>query len=200
MIKEFFLSHELMHNDVTIKFNDRRRDIIHRTKDEEDWTITFADTGLKTMTGARIKKVEKYISTDNFLVTYGDGLTDHDLKAEIEFHKKMGKAATLLGVHPHSKFGMVRAGEDGTIGSFVEKPVLDDYVNGGYYVFQKAVMDFLSADDSCVLETKPFEEMVAKRQMAMFRHGGFWHSMDTYKDFLDLNAMWDSGRRPWKMW
>jgi glucose-1-phosphate cytidylyltransferase len=200
MIKEFFLNHELMHNDVTINFRDRRHDTIHKTGEAENWTITFADTGLKTMAGARIKKIEKYIKTDSFLVTYGDGLSNHDLNAEIAFHRKMGKIATLAGVHPHSKFGMVKAEDDGTIAKFVEKPVLYDYVNGGFYVFQKGIMDYLSADDSCVLETKPFERLVEKKQMAMFKHDGFWHSMDTYKDFLDLNAMWDSGVRPWKIW
>ncbi len=199
-IKDFFLSHELMHNDVTIKFNDRRRDIVHKADDAEDWTITFADTGLKAMTGARLKKAEKYIDTDIFLVTYGDGLSNHDLDAEIAFHRKMGKAATLTGVHPYSKFGMVTADKDGIVEKFVEKPVLYDYVNGGYYVFQKDAMDCLSADDSCVLETKPLEKLVEKKQLAMFRHDGFWHSMDTYKDYLDLNKMWDSGIRPWKIW
>ena len=200
MIKEFFLNHELMHNDVTIRFNDRKHDTIHKTGSAEDWEITFADTGLRTMTGARIKKVEKYISTDTFLATYGDGLSNHDLNAEIAFHRKGGKVATLTGVHPHSKFGMVQADGSGTISKFFEKPVLYDYVNGGFYVFQKSIMDCLSTEDSCVLETGPFEKLVEKKQMAMFKHDGFWHAMDTYKDYLDLNAMWDSGKRPWKLW
>lgn len=200
MIKEFFLSHELMHNDVTINFSDRKRDLIHKSGGDEDWSITFADTGLQAMTGSRIKKVDKYIDTETFLVTYGDGLSNHDLAAELSFHRKSGKLATLVGVHPYSKFGMVKAKEDGVIEKFVEKPVLDDYVNGGFYVFQKGVLDYLSPDDSCVLETKPFENLVSKKQMALFKHDGFWHSMDTYKDYLDLNAMWDSGVRPWKIW
>ncbi|VVC01779.1 Bifunctional protein GlmU [uncultured archaeon] len=167
---------------------------------ESGWEITFADTGLKAMTGARIKRVEKHITTDNFLVTYGDGLSNLDLNAEIAFHRRMGRAATLAGVHPHSKFGRVKADSSGVVSEFLEKPVLDDYVNGGFYVFQKEIMGCLSPDDPCVLETAPFEQLVEKRQMAMYRNEGFWHSMDTYKDFLDLNAMWDSGNRPWKVW
>lgn len=196
MIKEFFLNRG---GSVTAPAGQGKA-AAQSLRGEDGWSITFADTGLKSMTGSRIKKVEKHIGTDTFLATYGDGLSNHDIRAQIAFHKKIGKAATLLGVHPRSKFGMVRSEPDGTISQFIEKPVLDDYVNGGFYIFQKSIFDHLSADESCVLETKPFDELVAKRQMAMFKHIGFWHSMDTYKDYLDLNAIWDSGESPWKIW
>ncbi len=200
MIKQFFLSHELMNNDVTIKLDDRSRDLVHRAKGAEDWSITFADTGLKANTGSRIKQIERYIGSDTFLTTYGDAVSDININDEIAFHKKHGQACTLAGVHPHSKFGLVKAGADGLISKFDEKPVLLDYVNGGFYVFQKEIFDYLETAESCVLETKPFSQLVSKKKMSMYKHDGFWHSMDTYKDFLELNSMWDQGIRPWKKW
>jgi len=200
MIKQFFMHHELMSNDVTIRMGDRTRDIVHRDNSVDDWTITFADTGLKSGTGSRIKRIEKYVGSDDFLATYGDGLTNSDLTEEIKFHKKKGTVATLTGVHPHSKFGLVKAKKDGTVEKFVEKPQLYDYVNGGYYVFKKEIFDYLDSDESCVLEGQPFEKLAKEGKMSMYCHEGFWHAMDTYKDFLDLNRMWDEGKRPWKVW
>ena len=198
MIKQFFMSYELMHNDTTIRLSDRSRDIIHKPAGAEDWSITFADTGLGAMTGARIKKIERYVGSDHFLATYGDGLSDIDIGKEIEFHRKKGVAVTLAGVHPYSKFGLIETDENCIIKSFIEKPRLYDYVNGGYYVFNKEIFDYVEADDGCVLEAEPFVRLAAERKMAVYKHEGFWHSMDTYKDFLELNKMWDSGKRPWK--
>lgn len=199
-IKQFFLSHEMMHNDFTINLGRRGEDRVHRSGKAEDWTITFADTGLKSGTGSRIKRVEKYIGSDRFLCTYGDAVADIDIRKEMDFHCKQGRAATLAGVHPHSKFGLIKEGKGGLVTGFVEKPVLYDYVNGGFYVFGKEVFDYLDAGESCALETKPFSRLVEKKQMSVYKHDGFWHSMDTYKDFLDLNRMWDGGKRPWKTW
>lgn len=200
MIKQFFLSHEMMHNDFTIHLGDRGRDTIHRNGKKEDWSVTFADTGLKSMTGARIKRIEKYIDSDTFFATYGDGLTNVNLSDELLFHKKHGGAATLLGVHPHSRYGLVRANEKGLVERFTEKPVLDDYINGGFYVFENKIFDYLDEVESCVLETLPFEKMVSQRRVSMYRHEGFWYGVDTYKDYLELNKMWDEGKRPWKVW
>ena len=200
MIKQFFLNHELMHNDVTIRTGDRKQDVIHRGADSEDWTITFAETGLKSMTGSRIKRVEKYIDSDDFLVTYGDGLTNASIADILAFHRRMGTVATLTGVHPQSRFGLIKPGKDGRVESFMEKPVLYDFVNGGFYAFKKDMFDYLDKDESCVLERKPLETLVKKKQLAMYRHEDFWYAMDTYKDYLDLNRMWDDGNRPWKVW
>jgi glucose-1-phosphate cytidylyltransferase len=199
-IKQYFLNHELMHNDFTIKFNDRKCDVVHKEKEMEDWQITFADTGLKSQTGSRIKRIERYIGSETFLATYGDAVSTINLPDEIAFHRKKGAAATLAGVHPHSKFGLVSADKEGIVEKFVEKPLLEDYVNGGFYVFSQEIFDYLSGDGSCVLETAPFSELVQKRKMAMYKHSGFWHSMDTYKDFLELNRIWDEGGQPWKVW
>lgn len=203
LIKQFFLTHELMHNDLTLKLGAQQGHTVHRHKTEEDdWSITFVDTGLRTQTGARIKRIEKYINTDYFLATYGDGLSDINIGSEIEFHKKMGVAATLAGVHPHSKFGLIEHGQDGLVESFVEKPMLHNYVNGGFYVFGKEMFDALSPAEGCVLEASggPLQSLVPMKKLAMFRHDGFWHAMDTYKDYLELNKMWDEGKRPWKAW
>jgi len=200
MVKDFFLRRELMANDFTIKTSDRTHDVIHRDKSADDWTITFAETGLRSNTGARMKRIEKYIDSDDFLATYGDGLANVDIPQEVAFHRKKGKVVTLMGAHPHSKFGLVRSDSDGTVRAFMEKPRLDDYVNGGYYVLNREIFDMLDADESCVLEGKVFEKLASEGKMAMYCHDDFWHAMDTYKDYLDLNKMWDSGNRLWKVW
>lgn len=159
------------------------------------WDVTVADTGLESQTGSRIKRVEKHITGGNFFVTYGDGLTDAPLDALLKFHKKQKTIGTLTAVHPHSKWGLIQAGKDSVVERFVEKPVLVDYINGGYFVFKKEFFDFLSSDISCVLEKGPLNALVANRQLSMFAHEGFWHAMDTYKDYVDLNAMCKNA--PW---
>jgi glucose-1-phosphate cytidylyltransferase len=201
MIKEFFLTHELMHNDFTIRLADRAHDHIHRGSDAaEDWTITFADTGLKSMTGSRIKRIEKYVGGGEFLMTYGDGLSNINMPATVDFHRKMGTIATVTAVHPRSKYGLMGIGDRDLVEAFVEKPVLYDYTNGGFFVFKNEIFDYLTHDESCMLEGEPFARLVEEKKMAAFKHDGFWHCMDTYKDFLDLNHMWDEGKRPWKVW
>ncbi len=199
-IKEFFINHEYMHNDFTLNLGDRTKDVVHKSPDIMNWSVTFAETGLKAMTGARIKKIEKYVDTDNFFVTYGDGVADISLPSLYDFHKKQNTTATLTAVHPRSKYGMVKAGNNGLIETFVEKPVLFDYINGGFYCFKKDMFDRLSHDNNCVLETAPFEGLVADNQFSMYRHEGFWYAMDTYKDYLELNKMWSEGKTPWKVW
>jgi glucose-1-phosphate cytidylyltransferase len=200
MIKEFFLNQEKMHNDFTMRLSDRGSDVVRRQAGVEDWSITLADTGLKTMTGGRVARIEKYIDTDSFMVTYGDSLTDANLSGEVAFHEKMGTLATLLGVHPHSRFGMVKASPSGIVEQFTEKPVLEDYINGGFYIFERGIFDKLSKDEGCVLETHPLSSLAQDKRLSMFRHEGFWYAMDTYKDYMELNRMWDSGVRPWKLW
>ncbi|HLD60200.1 MAG TPA: sugar phosphate nucleotidyltransferase [Candidatus Bilamarchaeaceae archaeon] len=199
-IKNFFLSHQMMHNDFTIMLKDHSNNLKYHGKEEEDWTVTFAETGLKAQTGARIKRIEKYVDSDNFLATYGDGLSDVNLDSLYTFHKKQNTIATLTAVHPSSKFGMVKPGKNGLIQEFVEKPVLEDYVGGGFFSFKKDIFDYLDDDDNCILERKPFTELVTNKQFSFFEHNGFWHAMDTYKDYLELNQMWDSGKKPWKVW
>lgn len=198
VIRQFFLSHELMHNDFTL--NLRNGNNVTHHPDMEDWTITFADTMLETQTGARIKKIEKYVGEDVFLATYGDAVADVNIKNLLDFHRKQNSTATLTAVHPHSKWGLVQSGANGLVGEFVEKPFLYDYVNGGFFAFKKDFFDCLDDSDTCIMEAQPFTKLVEKNQFSMFKHEGFWHSMDTYKDYLDLNKIWDSGKIPWKIW
>ena len=153
------------------------------------WDVIVEDTGLDSQTGSRIKRVEKHITEDNFFVTYGDGLTDAPLDALLAYHRKQKTIGTLTAVHPHSKWGLIQAGTDGIVQRFVEKPVLADFINGGYFVFKREFLGLLSSDASCVLEKEPLNALVGKRQLSMFVHEGFWHAMDTYKDYVDLNAM-----------
>jgi len=166
----------------------------------EKWNITFAYTGLETQTGARIKRIEKYIDSDFFLATYGDGISDVNISNLVDFHKKQNTIGVITAVHPHSKYGLMKEGENSIIEEFVEKPVLYDYINGGFFTFKKDVFDYLSEDEDCILEREPFTKLVSEKQLSMFKHEGFWHCMDTYKDYLDLNKMWDSGNVPWKKW
>ena len=163
----------------------------------EGWEVIVEDTGLESQTGSRIKRIEKHITEGNFFVTYGDGLTDAPLDALLKFHLKQKTIGTMTAVHPHSKWGLIKAGKDGIVQRFVEKPVLVDYINGGYFVFKKEFFHYLSAETGCVLEKEPLSELVAKKSLSMFAHEGFWHAMDTYKDYVDLNAM--CRNPPWKI-
>lgn len=200
VIKQFFLTHEFMHNDFTLNLSDRKKDAVHKSVKEEDWSITFVETGLKSQTGTRIKKIEKYVEEDTFLATYGDAVSTVNLTSLIKFHKKQNTIGTLTAVHPHSKWGLVKSGQNSLIQEFVEKPFLYDYVNGGFFAFKKDMFDYLKDSEDCVLEAEPFTKLVKEKQFSMFKHEEFWHSMDTYKDYLELNKLWDSGKAPWKKW
>lgn len=199
MIKEYFLNYEWMSNDFTINLKSGRERVTRHTHETEDWTITFAETGSETPTGGRIKKIEKYVRDDDyFLATYGDGIATMDISELVNFHKAKGKIATLTGTHPISKYGKVKYGVDGIITSFEEKPALEDIVNGGFFIFNKEIFDYM--DENCILEDDVLSKLAVARQLAIFVHRGFWHCMDTYKDFITLNEMWNSGNSPWKIW
>lgn len=199
MIKEYFHLRELMDNDITINLSDRAKDRIHSEQGSKyDWEITFADTGLAASTGARVKKIEKYVGANNFFLTYGDGVADIDIAALAKFHLEQKRDATLSGVRPPSRFGLLEI-DGNAVRDFREKPLLDEYVNGGYYVFSKKVFGKLSEEDSCTLEKEPLSTIAKEGQLSFYRHDGFWHMMDTYKDFLDLNKMWDGGKARWKV-
>ncbi len=196
VIKEFFATSEVLHHEPPMDLTAGR---VHCSK--EGWDVIFADTGLKTLTGGRLWKVREHLkNAPYFLCTYGDGLTDADLNAEIAFAKKQGTACTLLGTHPRSKWGMVEPGAGGRVKRFIEKPVLRDFVNGGFYVFTPKLFDYLRDDERLAFEDGPIEQMVKDGQVSMYEHDGFWYGMDTYKDYLELNEMWTAGKTPWKKW
>ena len=197
LIKEYFLNYKCMNNDFVLNLNTGEKKILSGVSEPYNWNITFADTGEKTNTGGRIKRIEKYINSDYFLVTYGDGVSDVNINDLVSFHHKHGRIGTITGLHPQSKYGTVKVDKHNTITQFQEKPILTNLINGGFFVFNTDFFDYL--DEDCVLEKKPFEVLTRERQIALYKHEGFWHCIDTFKDALALNRMWASGNAPWKV-
>jgi len=167
-------------------------------KNHKDYKIEFVDTGLETNTGGRIKRIEKYIKTKRFMVTYGDGLADINIDSLLNFHDSMKKIATLTTVRPLSPFGLVDFDDNQSVFNFREKPVLNCWTNGGFFVFNKEVFEHI--DDNDILEKDAFSRLVDSGQLSAYQHHGFWKCMDTYKDNLELNSIWDSGQAPWRAW
>lgn len=167
-------------------------------KNDENWSITFADTGLGTNTGGRVKKIEKYIEDDTFFTTYGDGLSDIDLNDLLEYHKSKNKIATLTTIKPLSPFGMLEIDSNNLVTDFKEKPILDYWINGGFFVFDVGVFDYISENDA--LEKEVFERLAKDNNLSAYKHTGFWKCMDTYKDNLELNKMWVNKKAKWVIW
>ncbi len=163
------------------------------------WNITFVDTGLGTNTGGRIKKVKKYIKRETFFATYGDGVSDINLVKLLKYHKEKGKIATVTAVRPMSQFGVMVLNNDASIKKFEEKPRLDHWVNGGFFVFEKGIFSYLSGEND-ILEKGPFEKLAKNNDIVAYKHAGFWKCMDTYKDNLELNNMYESGKAVWANW
>jgi len=161
-----------------------------------DWDIAFVDTGVASMTGARIKRVEHLIDTPDFMVTYGDGLADIDLHALLDFHRGHGGIATVTGVQPNSPFGEL-AIEGDRVRAFAEKPKIASVINGGFFAFRRGFFDYLSDDDGCVLEKEPMVRLCRDGQLRVRVHHGFWQCMDNFKDYTRLNELWASGAPPW---
>jgi glucose-1-phosphate cytidylyltransferase len=150
------------------------------------------------MTGGRIKMIEKYVEGETFLATYGDGIADIDLSALSSFHQSHGKTATMTVTQPTSRFGVVDISDSGLVSKFREKPKVNDWINMGYFVFNPGVFNYLEFDS--VLEENPLRELATQAQLGAYKHSGFWQPMDTYREFLELNALWDAGRADWKIW
>ncbi|MCB9501880.1 MAG: glucose-1-phosphate cytidylyltransferase [Deferribacteres bacterium] len=204
-IVDYFENYHARNHDFTMKINDHSNKAFNYEdrkigdSDVDDWEITFAFTGVPTMTGGRVKRIKKYIQEDKFFVTYGDGVSDIDLPELYNYHMSHGKIATLTGVNLPTTFGIVETNGDNLITSFREKPVMDGFINGGYFVFNSEIFDYIDGDD-CVLENKPFKRLVREGQLHMFKHPGFWHCMDHYKDYQTLNGLWDNNKAPWNIW
>lgn len=199
-IKRYFFNYEALSNDLTIELGGERRVDVHQSNSEQGWRITMAQTGEHTMTGGRVKRIEQYIDEDRFMLTYGDGVAAIDFKQLLEFHQSHGKLGTVTGVHPIARFGELML--DGQrVQSFSEKPqVHDSYISGGFFIFERAFFDYLDADESCVLERDPLERLAAEGELMAYIHDGFWHCMDTYRDYKLLNQIWSSGDAPWRTW
>ena len=198
MIKNYFTNYASVNHDFTVKLGKHESIEYHGTHDEADWSVTVADTGATTMTGGRIKRIQKYTDGERFICTYGDGIADVDIAALLEFHKSHGKIATVTTVQPTSRFGVLDIDADGIVNEFKEKPQTEGWINIGYFVFEPQIFDYL--EENSVLEEEPLRRLAEDRQIAAFQHHGFWQPMDTYRESLMLNEMWDEGTAPWRSW
>ncbi|MDA8388483.1 MAG: glucose-1-phosphate cytidylyltransferase [Nitrospiraceae bacterium] len=198
-IKEYFAHYFLHQCDVTFDFSDNNRQITHNNK-AEPWRVTLVDTGPRTMTGGRIKRVAPYVSGETFMLTYGDGVSDVPVDQLLRFHRAHGKYATITSVQPSGRFGMLDIDEGGKVTSFLEKPRGDGgWINGGFFVLEPQVFDYIDGDDT-TWEKGPLETLARDSQLRTYKHGGFWKPMDTMRDKLELEGLWNSGRAPWKIW
>jgi glucose-1-phosphate cytidylyltransferase len=195
VVKHYFLEYDLINSDFTIRLGSKkisRHSVFH---DESHWSVTMAETGFDTMTGGRIKKVQKYVGGSTFMLTYGDGLANVDIKALLKFHKEKKRIATVTAVRPVARFGELSVDGD-VVQAFREKPQIESgWINGGFFVFERGIFDYL--DEECVLEKEPLEKLARDKQMAVYKHTGYWRCMDTYRDFEALNQEWGSGRPGW---
>ena len=168
----------------------------------EPWRVTLVDTGLNTQTGGRVKRVQKYIGNERFMLTYGDGVSDIDLNALLAQHEASGKVVTLTGIQPGGRFGVLDLDESGeTVTGFREKAKEDGgWINGGFMVMEPEVFDYLSEDESCILERVPMERLAADGALGIYKHNGFWQCMDTHRDKIWLEDRWASGNTPWRIW
>ena len=201
MIKEYFADYYLHRSDVTFDFTDGNRMTVHSNV-AEPWKVTLVDTGLNTQTGGRIKRVEKYIGDEPFMLTYGDGVGDVDLNALLEQHRASGKTVTLTGIQPGGRYGVLDLNEaTDTVVGFREKAREDGgWINGGFMVMEPEVFRQLNAGEGCVLEREPMETLAAEGRLGVYKHKGFWQCMDTQRDRGLLENLWAAGNAPWKVW
>ena len=197
VIKEYFLNYRFMNSDVTIGLGRGGKTTFQNSHDE-DWTVTLADTGLETKKGARIRKVEQYITGDRFMVTYGDGVSNVNIHQLIRYHESQATLATFTGVHPISRFATVDRDSKGKIVDWNEKKKLEGYMNAGFFVLERAVLDYIQGDVE--LEEEPMKQLAREGNLAMYQHDGFWQCMDTYRDYLFLEGLWKNEDAPWKLW
>jgi glucose-1-phosphate cytidylyltransferase len=198
-IKEYFYHYMLHSNDVTVKLGKNRKITIHENHEAEDWEITLVDTGENTLKGARIHKIKDYID-DDFMVTYGDGVSNIDIRSLVDYHKKHGRIATVTGVSPPSAFGQIHV-KNLEVVEFHEKPqIKEGIINGGFFVFNRKIFNYLNGDETCDLEMGALEQLTGEQQLMVFRHEGGWACMDTYRDTIYLNQLWENGQAFWKVW
>lgn len=194
MIKNYFLNYKTQSSDFTIALKTGNL-TIHNTE-EEDWNITCVDTGEDSLTGKRLKGIKAFVGDEDFMVTYGDGVSDVNIKELLALHTAKGKIGTITGIHPISKYGSLKINEENIIHEFVEKPILNDRINGGFFVFTKEIFEHLD-DDMFEFSTLP--KLAKEKKLAMYKHDGFWQCMDTYRDYAHLNKLWKE-EKPWKTW
>ncbi len=198
IIKEYFSNYALYNSNVTFDFRNNSMEV--HSNNSEEWKVTIADTGLTTMTGGRIKRIEHYLDDDEpFCLTYGDGVSDIDISKVIDFHQKHGKIATLSAVHPEGRFGIMDMDNDDVL-SFREKSIDDvGWINGGYMVLDKGVIDYISGD-TIMFEQEPMRALARDHQLNAYKHYGYWQCMDTLRDKEKLQQLWSTNKAPWKLW
>lgn len=200
MIKEWFADYFLLRSDVTFDYTAGKNELIIHDQHCEPWEVTVVDTGLNTMTGGRIKRIQKYIEDNAFLMTYGDGVCDIDISKLVEFHKSHGKIATLTTVTLEQEKGVLDIGYDNSVRAFREKNKKDGaYINAGYMVLNKEIFNYIE-DDATVFERVPMERLASEGELMSYHHNGFWQCMDTKREMEKLEELWVSGKAPWKTW
>ena len=199
VIKDYFVNYYQQYSDLTVDLSTNTVSI-HKTR-QEPWKVTLLYTGQDTMTGSRIKKAKEYIGNERFMLTYGDGVSDVNILDLIKSHEKAGKLATVTTVKPSGKFGAVTLDANNNITSFIEKPKGDgSYINGGFFVCEPQVLDFIGEGEKVIFERDPLENLAKKGQLHAYKHEGFWQPMDTLRDKNQLTELWLSKKAPWKKW
>jgi len=200
MIKEYFLNYEAMNNDFTICLGKKAEIRYNDDHTEQDFYVTLAETGAESMTGGRLKRVQKYLKNeDRFMLTYGDGVSDVDIPKLLDFHRSHGKIATVTTFRPISRFGILDINQSNQVMNFIEKPKSDAWASAGFFVFEREIFDYLDGDET-VLEREPLEKLAEKGELMAYHHEGFFYAMDTYREYQILNDLWKSGEAPWKKW
>ena len=198
MIKEYFSNYFLHMSDVTFDMEKNTMEV--HQKYVEPWKVTLVDTGLDSETGGRVKRIAPYLNKETFMLTYGDGVADINISRLVNYHKNHGKLATVTSTQPSGRFGALLCDAQDRVTSFQEKPAGDgSWINGGFFVFEPQVLGRLDGD-ATVLEKEPLEELASDGQLVAYKHGGFWQPMDTLRDKIHLEQLWDSGKAPWKVW
>ena len=201
MIREYFRNYRWNTGDVTLELGREPKVVFHDEHDEDDWTVTIAETGLESLTATRIRKIKKYLAPNEpFMLTYGDGLADIDLNALIASHCDSGKTCTISAVHPAGRFGGISIQEGGLVSDFEEKPLKDkSYINGGFMVCDPNIFDYFSQSNE-MFEERPINRIVADSNLNAYCHEGWWSPMDTFRESVLLNELWDKRKAPWKVW
>lgn len=203
LFKEWFLNYRTMTSDITLNLGNHGALQFHSGHEEEDWSVTLAETGEYTMTGGRVAAVKKYVEDEDIiLVTYGDGVSDIDVSALVEYHRSHGKIATVTAVRPPSRFGEMDIRDNDCVRAFMEKPqVSQGEINGGFFVFDaKRIWSYLPAEPTLILEREPLQRLAHDGELMAYHHEGFWQPMDTSREFRILNEMWEKGEAQWKTW